>query len=150
MKSVFITLSLILALGCGQKSEIQRLQAENAQLHSQMSSLQFQLSQATGKLQEAKTQLARKPAMPVQVNFRKAVMGSGCVVVISTTVKQDFPVIVEFKSKSLGTIKRFQVNLSQERPSEIGHLEGATIFPGDQVTIQNNQYESVSATCPSF
>lgn len=148
MKSVFVAIFAVLLLGCASKDEVQKLQSENARLRLQVSQLQTQVDQANRFLHETKAQLARKPAMPVQIAFRKALMGAGHVAVISTTIKQDFPAIVEFKSKSLGVTKKFQVNLYQSRPSEIGHSEGATIYPGDQIIVQNEQFESVSATCP--
>lgn len=142
MKAYAFTALLLVLIGCSDKAEIQKLQAENLQLKSQVTQLQLQIGQA-------KSLLAKKQAMPVKIGFRKALMGAGFVVVLNTAIKQDFPVVVIFKSKSLGTTYRYQVNLSQSVPSEIGHLQGATIFPGDEIIVENNQYESVSAICPT-
>jgi hypothetical protein len=150
MRAFFLVPFFFLLIGCSDKAELQRLRVENSQLKSQVALLQFQVGQANTHLQETKLQLAKKPAMPVKIGFRKALMGAGYVAVLNTTIKQDFPVVVIFKSKSLGTTNKFQVNLSQSTPSEIGHLQGATIFPGDEIFVENTQFESISATCPSL
>lgn len=77
-------------------------------------------------------------------------MGPGGVAVFQTTIKEDFPVIVTCKSKALGTVNRFRLNLSATGTAELGHMQGAAIFPGDEITVENNEYESISVICPEI
>ncbi len=160
--TILPVLALALCTACAPKSEVTRLQTENSRLQAQVMQLQVQVTQLQARaaqlqdqlmqrntqLSQANTELARKPSMPVRISFRRAVMGSGNVVVLNTLIKADFPALVIFKSKSLGTTKTFQVNLHQNAPTELGHMEGATIYPGDEITVENQQFEAVSAVCP--
>lgn len=142
-------------VACVPKSQADQLVAENTRLQSQVIELQAQvsklnaeLSATKSRLSDAGARLARKPEMPVQVRFRRALTGPGFVAIFNTTIKQGFPVVVRFHSTALGTDKSFQLNLDPNSPRELGHLEGAAIYSGDQLTVENNLYEPILVSCP--
>jgi hypothetical protein len=81
------------------------------------------------------------PPFPATVTYRKAELGSGYVLVINTTIKQDFPAFLVIHSVGLGTTKRYQLNLSWKHATEFGHMQGAAVYPGDEITLENNQYK---------
>ncbi len=101
------------------KREIERLKVENEQL---------------------KAQLAKKPALPVTMSLRKAMMGPGHVAMFNTTVKSPVSVLVTVKSAALGTTKKFELHLSPSIPTELGYTDGAAIEQGDTITLENNNY----------
>ena len=127
-----LILSLLTLVACSPKSDVdeakreaERLKAENAEL---------------------KAQLAKKPAIPVSMSLRKAMMGPGYVAMFNTTVKSSVSVLVTVKSAALGTVKKFELHLNPNVTTELGHAEGAVIENGDTITVENNNYSSVTFT----
>lgn len=144
------------------KSEIERLRGQVSQLEKQNEELRAQVVQAVEGLTTAKARnealqtqagkaaeglaaaqerLSRKPPMPVTVSLRKAMLGGGYVAVFSTTVKQDFPVLVTVRSPALGTSKQFRVQLNASGTSELGRAEGAVVDIDDELLIENANFE---------
>lgn len=146
-KVLLVLLSSLLFMACVSKSEFEKAQTENnnlrtkvAQLQQQVTELQSKLQETSAQLSAASSKLARKPAMPVKVSFRQALLGPGYVAVFNTTIKQDFPILVTVKSKALGISQNFKLRLSYVATRELGHSEGATIEAGDEVIVENNNY----------
>lgn len=106
------------------KAEIAKLESENAQLN---------------------TQLATKPAMPVSLSFRKARLAQGYVAVFDTTVKSAVPVLVTHMSMDLGTTRQFELHLDPEIPTAVGGMDGVVFQLGDEVVVENRNYEPVRA-----
>ena len=84
--------------------------------------------------------------MPVKVSLRKALLGGGYVAVFSTTVKQDFPILVTVRSKALGTSKQYRVNLSSAGTTEMGTSDGFDVDPDDELFLENTNFESATLT----
>lgn len=101
------------------KSQVQNLEGEGAQL---------------------KSELAKKPAPPVTLSLRQALIGPGYVAVFNTTVKSPVAVLATVKSAALGTAKKFELHLNPVGPTELGHLEGAVIERGDVIILENTNY----------
>jgi len=91
---------------------------------------------------------ARAP-VPIKVAFRKALTGPGYVAVISTTVKEDFPVVLTIRSKQLNTENRYRVDLTWTADKEIGYMEAMPIDVGDTLRFSNVNYSDVVVVCPS-
>ena len=150
----------MLTTACAPKSEVDKAQAEARELAAKVESLERQnneqrtriseletaVKQQSGKLAAAQQQLDRKPPMPVRVSLRKALLGGGYVAVFSTTVKQDFPVLVTVKSKALGTSKQYRVNLSSTGTTEMGTSDGFNVDPDDELFLENTNFESATLT----
>lgn len=87
---------------------------------------------------------ARAADLPVTMEYRKALTGPGYVLMFNTTVKEDFPALMTVTSAALGTQRRYEIFLSWRHKNQFGPLEGVKVFPGDDVTLENNNYSSVS------
>lgn len=87
-------------------------------------------------------------SFPATVGFRKAATGPGYVLVINTTVKQDFPAVLTVFSGGLGTQHSYQVNLTWRKPTQLGYLEGVTVYPGDRITLANAYYDVLQVELP--
>lgn len=156
IKTVLILVVALAFSACAPKSEVEKAQAESAELtkkvvqlertnqeqRQRIDSLESAVKLQLGKLAAAQQQLERKPPMPVKVSLRKALLGGGYVAVFSTTIKQDFPVLVTVRSKALGTSKQFRVNLISTQTTDLGRNEGLHIEPEDEVFIENSNYEN--------
>jgi outer membrane murein-binding lipoprotein Lpp len=147
-----LCLALVTGLAaCVSKSELDAAQQQNTQLQTQVAELQKrvsdlegQLNAAGSKLAAAESELSRLPTLPLKVSFRKAMMGNGLVAVFVTTNKESFPILVSVHSKALGNTQQFRLNMRPQYPTELGHIEGASIDAGDEITVENKSYESVS------
>ena len=85
---------------------------------------------------------AEQPDLPIKVQHRKALTGPGRVLMIETTTKEDFPVLLTIRRESTGVITRKELYLTWKHKNEYGHLEGVSIFPGDVITLENNSYST--------
>lgn len=119
----------------------EKLGAENAALKAQLAT---QASQIAAQGEALREQLAKKPDLPVTVTYRKALIGAGYVAVIQTTVKEEIPLIAVVSSQALGTTKRFELHVSPQAPTQLGHSEGATFENGDVLTLENANYATKS------
>jgi hypothetical protein len=141
MKSI-AALTLAVALtACVSKSELDTAQQQNTQLQAQVAELQKRVA-------ELEAQLARKPALPVKVSFRKAMIGNGLVAVFETTTKESFPILVSVNNKAIGAVQHFRLDLRSQYPSELGHMEGASIAPGDEISVENKSYSPMKLVVP--
>jgi len=129
----------IKAQALAAKTEAERIKAEVEAAKNENKNLEDQNSQLQAKADE-------KPALPVTVSFRKAMMGPGNVAILNTTVKSTVPVLVTLHSAALGSSKTFELHLDPSLSTELGHLEGAVIENGDTITIENRNYSPVTFT----
>lgn len=121
-------------------ASIAGLEKRQAELQAQLAQATQQLSTAAQHLSSAEQELAKKPAIPVSVKFRPAGFGPGYVATFQTTIKQDFPMLVTFRSRALGTTQQFRVNLRAAGVSELGHAEGAALDLQDELLLENQHY----------
>ena len=146
----FIVVAVLLS-ACVPKSELETVQKQIATLQAELSAAQTRLGEAqtnaatlhTENLR-LKAELDKKPPLPVAVSFRKALSGPGYVAVLSTTIKSEVAVLATVQSNALGTSKRFELHLNPTAPHSLGHLEGAVIAPGDVITLENQNYSTVT------
>lgn len=138
-RALLILAVVFLGSGCAPKSDLDAANKKVTELQAQVQALQAENS----KLQ---TKLSKKPELPVTLSLRKAMMGPGYVAIFNTTVKEPVSVLAILKSAALGTTKQFELHLNPMAPTELGHLEGATIEAGDTITLENSHYSSISFT----
>jgi hypothetical protein len=87
-------------------------------------------------------------SFPATLEYRKAITGPGYVLIINTTIKQDIPAALTVKSTAMGTEKKYSINLSSRHANKFGHLEGIPLYPGDEITLENNYYDALRASVP--
>lgn len=120
------------------EARMSTLQVENDRLRSQLGALAVARAEDRQKLEE-------KMAMPVTLQFRKAILGGSLVGVFSTTVKETIPALVTVESAALGTVKRFELTIDGNGRTEV---EGITFRPGDRITVSNAKFWPVSFVVP--
>ena len=137
---LFLTVfAAFIVVACVPKSDLDAAQQQIANLEARVQALQ----QENATL---KAEISKKPALPVTLSLRKAMMGPGYVAVFSTTVKAPVSVLATLKSAALGTSKQFELHLNPSVATELGHLEGATIEAGDTITLENANYQAAVFT----
>ena len=149
----YLFLAIFILAACAPKSEVDEANKKIAELQAQVAATQAETKAAKDETQKFEAQNSRlqakvdeKPALPVTVTFRKAIMGPGNVAVFNTTIKAPIAVLVQLHSASLGTTKQFELHLESTHATELGHLEGAVIESGDTITVKNQNYLPVHFT----
>ena len=106
-------------------AQIARLQAENAKLQSEVEKLKPYAEKAL--------------TLPVEITKRPAALGGGEVIQISNTSGKEIKVKVTLSNPGLGISKIYAPMLPAARIEthaiQIGHMEGWTVAPGDEVEI---------------
>ena len=94
------------------------------------------------------TAVLRQP--PVQVRFRKAVMETGLVAVITPTSNRTVPFRVTMRRPSTGASRDLDLVLPALGPSgaikEIGHMEGWNFIAGDELVLHNENFDDFKVT----
>jgi hypothetical protein len=140
--SKLILISSIFFSGCVPKSDYESAKAEIESLKARISTINQENAEQRIRIAQLEQKISRKPPMPVRVALRKALVGGGNIAVFSTTIKQDFPILVTVNSKALGTSKQIRVNLSGSGTTEVGPSDGLSIDSEDELTIENTNYET--------
>ena len=138
------------------QSELGALKAEAEKTREALQKTSADLAMSQANLQEAQTQigklnaeLSKKPALPVKIAFRKAVLGSGLVAQFSNESSKELLFKLTVTNPTLNTTKEFHVRVSGDRiASEIGHAEGWAFSSGDVLTLSHNDYEPLQKTVP--
>jgi hypothetical protein len=153
-RSLIICTTLVIS-ACVPKSEFEAAKRVNDELNAKIEELQMensqlktQLERLQGEGEQLKSKLAEKPKLPVTMSLRKALTGPGYVAIFQTTVKARVPVLATVKSTALGTSKRFELHLDPVGQTELGHLEGAVIEPGDVIILENTNFSPAAFTLP--
>lgn len=89
---------------------------------------------------------AGKPALPVKVMQRNALLAGGKVAVFTNTGNKTLSVLVVFENASFKERKRYDMVLSPGETKEIGGFEGWTVVPGETVRLTSDGYASASYT----
>jgi hypothetical protein len=77
---------------------------------------------------------------------RKAFLGPGLVVVLSTTVKEHIEVLATVRKPTLGTVKQVELNLDPSVSTNLGSSQGVVIDSGDVIILTNNNYSPSTIT----
>ena len=121
----FLVLAMFVLIGCAPQSDV---------------------DEANHKIAELQAKIDEKPALPVSMSLREAMMGPGHVAIFNTTIKAPVTVLVQLHSAALGTTKQFELHLEPNHATELGHMEGAVVENGDTIIIENQNYSSLSFT----
>lgn len=89
---------------------------------------------------------AGKPALPVKVQQRDALIAGGKVAIFTNTGNKTLSVVVILENASFKERKRYDLVLSPGQKQEIGGFEGWTVVPGETVRLTSDGYASASYT----
>lgn len=84
-----------------------------------------------------------KPAMPIEVKYRKALLADGLVGIFKNTSNRQLAVVATFTNPTLKITKSFRLDLSPGGTKEIGHMEGWNFESGDTITLTHNDYATM-------
>lgn len=105
------------------EAQNQKLAAVNAQMQQQV-------------------QLASQPELPIAVGFRPAVFGHGQVARLEVQSREGMAVKAHIVDAASHASHDFIVNVDPGRFTEIGHMQGYTFEPGDELTLAHDGFKS--------
>ena len=91
---------------------------------------------------------ARKPALPVTVNFRPSWLGQGVVAEIHNASPRFLSVVLVARNPTLSSARRFTLELRPESNTPFGHLEGWRFVSGDELTLYNDGFAQLRTVVP--
>jgi hypothetical protein len=150
----------VLLAGCARQSDLDAANAKLAAANATIETSNASLAAATKTIDDLKTQLAAaqpqndqinaqtavKPRLPLAWVVRKAFLGPGLVVVLSTTVKEHIEVLATVRNPTLETVKQVELHLDPSVPANLGSSQGVIIESGDVITLTNNNYSPSTIT----
>ena len=89
-----------------------------------------------------------KPAMPVSVSFRKAVLDNSIVARIHNNSDATMKIVVEVSSRTTGESKKAELVIGGKTMSEVGWAEGWRFVSGESIRIHHADYGDVQVTVP--
>jgi uncharacterized lipoprotein YajG len=158
--SVGVIVAAVLLTGCARQSDLDAANAKLAAANATIETTNASLATATKTIDDLKAQLAAvqthsdplnaqlavKPRLPLAWIVRKAFIGPGLVVVLSTTVKEPIEVLATVRNPTLGTVKQVELHLNPSAPTSLDSSQGAVIDSGDVITLSNNNYSPTTFT----
>ena len=87
---------------------------------------------------------AGKPALPVKVMQRNALLAGGKVAIFTNTGNKTLSVLVVLENASFEERKRYDLVLSPGEKKEIGGFEGWKVVSGETVSLTSDGYASAS------
>jgi len=155
---VLMTAALLTA--CARQSDLDATNAKLAAANATIETANANLASATKTIDDLKAQLAAvqtnndqvnaqtevKPRLPLAWVVRKAFLGPGLVVVLSTTVKEHLEVLATVRNPTLGTAKQVELHLDPSVPANLDSSQGVVIESGDVITVTNNNYSPSTIT----
>lgn len=88
------------------------------------------------------------PPLPVDVGYREALLGKGLVLEVKNLSNRTLTILAKLSNSTLQSEKRFNLTISPDETSEIGHLEGWVLVSGDQVELSNAEYKTLQTYIP--
>jgi len=148
--AIFLSVALVISLVCNlwllatsqkQAHDLTAIQAQAALLQSQLDHAQSQIAQLTPLATKAVT-------IPVSVSIRKALAGSGLVLVFKNNGGQLLTLNIRCTNPAFNTSKVFRMDVNPGMASELGHLQGWAAASGDEVEIACEGYETQRLKIP--
>ena len=97
---------------------------------------------------KAKNNTVEKPALPIEVGYRKALLARGLVATFKNDSNRNLSILATFENPTMHQKKSFRLDLAPGGSSEFGHLEGWNFESGDLITLEHNDYSSWKGKFP--
>jgi hypothetical protein len=155
-----VIMAAALLTACARQSDLDAANAKLAAANATIETANANLAAANKTIDDLKAQLAVaqpqndqltaplavKPSLPLAWIVRKAFLGPGLVVVLSTKVKEPIDVLATVRNPTLGTVKQVELHLDPSVPASLGSSQGAVIDSGDVITVSNDNYSPATFT----
>jgi len=89
--------------------------------------------------------LAALPEMPIKVTYRKALLNDGYVLQFHNISESIIPIKVTLENPQTETTNVFRLNVDAFKLKEIGSVQGWTALPGDKITVENADFQTLRA-----
>lgn len=142
---IFVLIGLLIAIGLAyfdikNKNE----QAEAAALAAQAAATAEQAAAAAAEAER----IRNMPAIPIEVFYREALMGSGLVGQFKNTSAKHLAVLLTLSNPTMGTTKTGRLDLAPQQTKEIGHMEDWPFASGDKIEISHDGYKTILVEIP--
>jgi hypothetical protein len=84
---------------------------------------------------------AVKPNLPIQVGYRKSLIGKGYVSIIQNKSKQPLALEIDLRDRNANNKKMERKTLAPNQKIEIGWVQGWEFESGDVIKISNPNYQ---------
>ena len=91
---------------------------------------------------------AGKPPLPIEIIWRKAVLGPSLVARVSNTSNRNLSLVGTFRNPTLRNERSFRIDVAPGSTRELGHLEGWGFASGDEIEIHHNDYADWRGQAP--
>jgi hypothetical protein len=91
---------------------------------------------------------AMRPALPVEVGFRKSLVGQGMVAEFTNRADKPLALTVTINSASGEKKDGKTIELKTGEKAEVGWVQGWKFVKGDRITVKNPDYRDLEGTVP--
>lgn len=88
------------------------------------------------------------PKLPVNVQFRHALLGPGYVLILRNTSGQPLQVMASLTHPAINDTRSFDVYIPPNGSTDIGKLNGWITQSGDNITLKNSKYQPWNGSIP--
>jgi hypothetical protein len=130
----------------------QRLEAHLSQASGDLAAARQEADNLRGRLnaQAVGEQVleSAKPALPVEVGFRKSFWGRGLIAKLKNQSTRSLVLVLAIRNPTLSRFKRFELKLGPQDKEEFGYTDGWEFASGDELSIYHNDYKDLKITVP--
>ncbi|MFH1067543.1 MAG: hypothetical protein V1746_06545 [bacterium] len=130
------------------RNQLQEAKNEIAQTLSQLEQSQSQLEKTRHEITQLQPLAEKARLLPITVSFRKAQLGHGQVLRISSELKKELPLKIKVTSPTFNKTEVFEKIVSGISPLEIGHLQGWAFSSGDLIEISSADFDPITTKMP--
>jgi hypothetical protein len=94
------------------------------------------------------TKEATKPPMPINIQFRKALIDPSYVLMLSNTSARDLQIMATFINPTTQARKSFTISIAPNGRSDMGYAQGWAFHSGDKVYLQHADYSNKDVSIP--
>lgn len=110
--------------------------------------LESQVLQESARGRAIVGQPGEKPDLPVQIGFRRSLVGEGLVAQFKSLSDKALSVTARFSNQATQESRVFRLELSARGMKEFGRLEGWVFGSGHTIEVSADGYEALKATVP--
>jgi hypothetical protein len=89
------------------------------------------------------------PTMPVAVQFRKAMLSNGYVLIVQNTSDKPLQVAARLSHPAINSGRRFDLFIEPHGHSEVSRFDGWVTQPGDRITLENSNFKPWTGSIPN-
>jgi hypothetical protein len=88
------------------------------------------------------------PPMPVEVQYRKALLGPGLVLAVKNNSARQLSIVAMLNNPSLHQDRTFRMDIAAHGTTELGSRDGWTLASGDTIKLTHADYQPWQGSIP--